>query len=584
MPAQHITMEGQSQVTKVPSAKEYFNLGTYRRSISTTSQEAHNWFNRGLIWSYAFNHDEAALCFEQAITHDPECAMAYWGLAYVLGPNYNKPWSFFDDKERAVNVSRASEALLKGTKLAQKASQVEQALIKALQYRYPEQDDQVKGGFEEWNKSYCDAMEKVHAEFTDDLDVAALHADALMNVTPWDLWDIRTGKPKAGAHTLEAEAVLEKALALENATQHPGILHLYVHFIEMSPTPERGLPCANFLRNLVPDAGHLQHMPSHIDMLCGDYQSAITSNTSAIIADQKFVKSRGAVNFYTLYRAHDLHFRTWAAMYAAQSKIAVETAELLKVAIPEDLLRVESPPMADWLESFLSVNVHVFVRFGLWEDILALTLPKDAELYSTTTAMYLYAKGVAFASLGKIPEAEEQQKLFAAAHRKVPESRTLFNKRCIDILDVAAAMLDGELRYRRGVLAGGEGKEEIETAFLKLKEAVKLEDGLPYDEPWGWMVPARHALGALLLEQQRVEEARVVFEDDLGIGARLPRAMQHPGNVWGLVGLKQCLDRLGRKEDVGLLNELEVKLRAARAGADCEVKVSCFCSIGTDCC
>jgi hypothetical protein len=250
----------------------------------------------------------------------------------------------------------------------------------------------------------------------------------------------------------------------------------------------------------------------------------VSANTAAIAVDEKFRAREGAMNFYTLYRVHNYHFKIYGAMFLGQAQTALETADRLAAAIPEDLLRVEVPPMADWLEGFTAMKVHAAIRFGRWPDIIDAPLPADPGLYCVSTAMMRYAKGVACAASGRIGEAEEHRGQFAAAVERVPESRTIFNNTCRDILAVAGAMLDGEVEYRQG---------HHETAFAGLRRAVELDDGLPYDEPWAWMQPARHAYGALLLEQDRVAEAEAVYRADLGLDGTLARACQHPGNVSG---------------------------------------------------
>jgi tetratricopeptide (TPR) repeat protein len=339
--------------------------------------------------------------------------------------------------------------------------------------------------------------------------------------------------------------------------------------MEMSPTPEAALPAGDLLRGLVPDAGHLRHMPSHLEVLCGDYRRVVGDNTAAIAADEKFRARAGAMNFYTLYRCHNYHFKIYGAMFLGRFKDAVETAEQLEAAVPEDLLRVESPPMADWLEGFLAMRVHVLIRFGRWEDILRLTLPADAELYCVTTAMLRYARGVAFAATGRSEQAERERELFRDAVARVPETRMLFNNTCADILAIAAHMLDGELEYRKG---------KYEAAFAALRRSIELDDGLPYDEPWGWMQPTRHAYGALLLEQGLVEEAEAVYRADLGLDDTLPRPLQHPGNVWALHGLHECLVRLGKQAEAQIVGQ---QLKIATALADVEIEASCFCRLQT---
>ncbi|MFI9047446.1 hypothetical protein [Streptomyces sp. NPDC053427] len=546
---------------------DYFDLGNFARPVSTRSPEAQRWFDRGLVWSFAFHHEEAVRCFGSAAAADPDCAMAYWGVAYALGPNYNKPWEFFDDADLQRTVERAHAAVERAHALCDGATPTERALIEALRERYP--SSHAARDFSVWNASYAEAMRAVYELAPDDLDVATLYADALMNLTPWKLWDLRTGEPAAGARTLEAKAVLERALLTETDTDHPGVLHLYIHLMEMSPTPEKALSVADRLPGLVPDAGHLRHMPSHLDVLCGDYRKVVSGNSDAIRADEKYLRRAGAMNFYTLYRSHNYHFKIYGAMFLGRSRTALETAAQLEASIPEELLRVESPPMADWLEGFLAMRVHVLIRFGRWTDILALPMPSDPVLYCVTTAMLHYARAVAYSATGEIAEAEAERELFRHAAERVPVTRTLFNNTCRDILTIASAMLDGELAYRKG---------EFEEAFTSLERSIELDDNLPYDEPWGWMQPTRHAYGALLLEQGRVEEAEAVYRADLGLDNTLPRSSQHPGNVWALHGFHECLVRLGRTGEARIIAH---QLTMATALADVPVEASCFCRLDT---
>jgi tetratricopeptide (TPR) repeat protein len=545
------------------SEAPYYDLGAYHRPVSTKSNEAQTWFDRGLVCSYAFNHEEAVECFERTTKADADCAMAYFGLAYALGPNYNKPWDLFDGEELGSTVIRTHAAVKKAKAAASNASLVEKALIDALQHRYP--DSKPAPDFNVWNQQYAKAMKAVYTAHPHDLDVATLYADALMNLTPWRLWDIRIGKPSSNAHTTEVKDILERAMTEEGGLLHPGLLHLYIHLMEMSPTPEKAMPYADCLRGLVPDAGHLQHMPSHLDILCGDYRRAIASNMDAIRADERFLARAGPLNFYTLYRCHNYHFRLYAALFAGQSKIALETCDWIESTVPEELLHVKSPPMADWLEAFHGMRVHALVRFGFWRQLIELPFPEDRDLYCVTIALIHYGKGIAHAAVGNTELAEKEQNNLRDAITRVKKSRTLFNNACTDIVAIAELMLRGEIEYRR---------RKFDDAFTHLVKAISLDDSLPYDEPWGWMQPPRHAYGALLLERVHVEKACDVYEADLGFNDSLPRPMRHPNNVWALHGYHECLLRLGRTAEARVVKP---QLDFALAMADIPINSSCFC-------
>jgi tetratricopeptide (TPR) repeat protein len=545
----------------------YYDLGSFSWSVTTAHRDAQVWFNRGMAWCYGFNHEEAIACFERALELDPECAMAHWGIAYAIGPNYNKPWAAFDDEDKRKSLDRALTSSAAAAGAATGASEVEQALIGALAKRYPAKPPE---DFGPWHDAYADAMRAVHRTHGDDLDVCALLAEALMNRTPWQLWDLATGKPAEGADTLEAAKVLEAAfrkLDAKSANRHPGLLHMYIHLMEMSPHPERALKAGDALVDLIPDAGHLIHMPTHIDVLCGQYHDVVTRNAAAIVADRKFLERAGPMNFYSAYRCHNYHFKVYGAMFLGQYAPAIETAEDMVRTLPAELLRTGSPPMADWLEGFVPIKQHVLIRFGKWKEILEQPLPEDQDLYCVTTAMMRYARTVALASTGEVDAAGAEREAFLAARERVPGTRMLFNNTCLDILRIAEAMMTGELEYRRG---------NHEEAFAQLRRAVELDDGLPYDEPWGWMQPTRHALGALLMEQGRFAEAEAIYRADLGLDGTLRRACQHPDNVWSLHGLYECLARRGERVEAPLIKQ---RLDLALARTDVPVKASCFCRL-----
>lgn len=543
----------------------YYDLGTYHRTVSTTSPDAQLWFDRGLIWCYGFHHEEAITCFKKVTGIDPECVMAYWGIAYALGPNYNKPWEAFSEADLSQSLEQAHAATQMALARLSGASEVEQALTQALAHRYPSPTPAEDCNI--WNDAYANAMRDVYQSFPDDPDVSTLFAEALMNRTAWALWNLQTGEPAEGADTQEAMDVLEKAMEQSSDNPHPGLLHLYIHLMEMSPHPERALRVADALRDLVPDAGHLQHMPTHIDVLCGDYQAVVTSNTKAIAADRNYLEREGPINFYSLYRCHNYHFKLYGAMFLGQSQTALNAADEMIATLTEELLQVEVPPMADWLEGFVPMKQHVLIRFGRWQDIIDQPLPHNSELFCVTTAMIHYAKAIAHATLGDVESAAAEQQNFEAAVKRVPDTRYVFNNTCLDILAVAAEMVSGELEYRKG---------NFDAAFAHLRKSVELDDNLPYDEPWAWMQPTRHALGALLLEQGRVEEAEAVYRADLGLDTTLSRACQHPDNVWSLHGFHECLLRLNKTDEARMI-KLRLDLAAARA--DVPIQSSCYCRL-----
>ena len=544
---------------------DYFDLGVYSCPVTTKSAEAQLWFDRGLNWTFGYNHDEAVVCFEKAVAADPNCAMAHWGIAYAAGPNYNMPWHLFDEVGRAKALAKAYDATQVALANAEQANEIEQALIRALPARYPQReliDDQSP-----WNDAFTNAMREVLKQHPDNLEVRTILAEAMLNRTPWKMWDLKTGAPAADADTLECEEILDFALESDHrAMTHPGLLHLYVHLMEMSPYPEKALKAGDALRTLVPDAGHLVHMPTHIDVLCGHYQNVVHWNDAATHADLKYYEKEGPYGIYSGYRLHNYHFVIYGALFLGQFEPAMAAIRGMAATTPQDMLAMESPPMADFFESYLAMEPHVMVRFGKWQEALEMPLPEDQKLHCTLTANIHYAKGVAHAALGNVAAAEAEEQLFLEAKARVPKSRLLHNNRVNDLLEIATYMLRGEIAYR---------KEEYDDAFTALRRSVELDDNLPYDEPWGWMQPTRHALGALLFEQGRLDEAEAVFREDLGLGGELSRASIHPDNVWALKGLHDCL--AGRGENIEIV-QIKQRLDLANARADRAAAAPCFCA------
>ncbi|WWC70506.1 uncharacterized protein I206_104457 [Kwoniella pini CBS 10737] len=544
-----------------PSNGPYpYKLGTYSRSIQTASRECQVWFDRGLLWSYGFHHEEAARCFRRALDLDPGCAMAYWGIAYAAGPNYNRPWKMFNEEELKRLLTKCHSAGSKALEYA--TDSLEIALAQAILARYP-LDEQ--GNPTAWNLAYSDRMAEVYQEFGDDLDVIALYADSLMAIAPWQLWDLQTGAPREDSRTSQIQSVLEKALRNPSSNTHPGILHMYIHLMELSPTPERAIPAADHLRGLCPDSGHLNHMPGHIDLLIGDYRRAISTNLQAIKGDEKNNYEGATTEFYYLYRLHNYAFVIYAAMLNGQFSIAQETLDKLETHLTDDLYRRIDPPLINFIEGSKSYRVHLLVRFGKWQDILNLPFPDDREFYCVTTTILHYARGVAFSVLGDLDNASKEQSLFRQSRKKVPSTRYNFRNSWQDILNIAETMLGGELEYRRG---------NYEHAFEQLRQSIYYCDNMIYSEPWAWMQPPRHAYAALQLEQGNLEEAAKVYAEDLGFSDTLPRAVRHLNNVWALHGYHECLKRLGRTQEARMI---EPQLGLALAVADVPIESSCFC-------
>ncbi|GFF82896.1 hypothetical protein IFM47457_05960 [Aspergillus lentulus] len=461
--------------------------------------------------------------------------MALWGIAYAAGPNYNKAWRYFAPEDLRSSVKRANDALARAAKLSDQASPVERALIEAITARFPP-TDKIPDDLSYLDRAYADAMRPVYEKFGDDPDVAALFADALMCITPRGLWDLDTGKP-TGDHTVEARRAIELALKRPDGYNHPALCHLHIHMLEMSPFPELALPAADRLRGLVPDGSHMLHMPTHIDVAVGDYRRSVDSNHEAIVADDKYFAREDASIQYTAYRVHYICAKLYAAMMSGRFTDAMSAAEKLEQVIDAKLLSPSRP----WRTS-------------------------DRSVHCVTTASILYARGLALSALGHIPEAEAVQKEFEAARAAVPTSR-LNSIPCkeVDVLGVASAMLAGELEYRKG---------NYDTAFSTLRRAIELEDALPYSDPPPWMQPVRHALGGLLLEQNRVGEAEVVFREDLGMARDFPRRRAKLNNVWGLHGLYECFTRSGKIEEALFI---QASRDIALASADVPVTTSCYC-------
>ena len=550
-----------------------FDLGSHSRTISTRSAEAQRWFDLGLNWCFGFNHEEGVKCFETALEHDPDCMMAHWGVAYGSGPFYNLVWRDLGAKEAAAATARGHSHILQARELSHKATAIENGFVEALASRFQKPHAVSPEEFDRWDDDYAAAMRRLHYRFPDDHDVMALLVEALITRTPRRLWDVRTGHPAVGSDAIEALAVCERSIALSDAAgrnQHPAIVHMHIHTVEMSNQPERAMASADALATLCPDAGHMNHMPGHIYVLCGDYERARQVSERAIAADDKYADYAGSMNFYVTARCHDLHLMMFTCMFLGQYRAARAAAEKLRAILTRDILTVaDRPKLAMQSEGYYAMSLHVLVRFGRWQEIIDSPLPDDPGLFLVSTAMHHYARGVAYASLKAIAQAERERGLFQASLARIPPSRRFLSNPALAILAVAEAMLNGELEYHKG---------NYEVAFGQLRQAVHLDDNLSFTEPWAWMHPPRHALAALLMEQGQHAEAEEIYRDDLGLSGRVQRCTQHPDNVWALHGLVECLERRGPLEELGVLRG---KLAAAQARADVPITSSCLCRLIT---
>lgn len=546
-----------------------FNLGSHTRTISTAAPEAQRWFNLGLNWCFAFNRSEGVKCFAKAIEYDPECVMAHWGIAYGYGPFYNMTWRDHGEEEANTATRTAYEHIQKARALAHRATELENWLVETQGRRVQKPHSVHPEQFDRWDDDYAAELRRVYHQHRDDHDVAALLVEALIVRTPRRLWNLKTGLPAKNSDVIEALEVCERAIGRAERTglkPHPAIVHLHIHVLETSNEPERAMASATALATMCPDAGHMNHMPAHVHVLCGEYQKAKIASARAIAANDIYLDYAGALTPYTTACAHDLLLMMHACMFMGRYEDSIAAANKLRGMISKQVLGVKGRPrFVSSLEGYYSMGVHATVRFGRWQEIIDAPLPDDPELYPVSTAMIHYAKGVAHASLKQFRDADRERQLFHDSLRRIPAQRKVFNNTARSILAVGEKMLDGELEYHKG---------NHELGYAHLREAVDRDDNLEYIEPWAWMHPPRHALAALLAEQGHYGEAEQVCRDDLGLSGRIQRCAQHPDNVWALHGLAECLRQRGEVEELAVVQR---KLASAMALADVPIMSSCMC-------
>jgi tetratricopeptide (TPR) repeat protein len=559
---------------------DHFDLGDYRRTVSTRSAETQRWFDIGLNWCYGFNHEEGIKCFEKALEFDPRCAMAHWGIAYGAGPFYNLTWKEHGETEANRATKRCFDHVQLARSNAAHASDVERRLIEALACRFQKPHGVPPPEFEQWDDAYAAEMRRVYYSFPDDRDVMALLVEALMMRTVRRLWDLRTGAPAPNSDVVEALQVCERSIKLAEEAgvqQHPAIVHLHIHLLEMSTMPERGMRSADLLGTMCPDAGHMNHMPGHIYVLCGEYEKAKVASEKAVRANDMYLAYADAPTYYLLGCCHDLHLMMFTCMFLGQYAPALWAADKVRSLVTRNVVSIpDRPKLTQTVEGYHAMKSHVLVRFGRWQEIVDEPMADEPELYVLTTAMQHYAKGVAHATLRDFAKAELHRELFHRHLARIPPERRFLSNPTRDSLAIGAALLDGELAYHKG---------HHDQAYAHLRHAVELDDNLSYSEPWAWMHPPRHALAALLLDQGHRDEAEQVYRDDLGLSGKVQRCAQHPNNVWALHGLVECLKLRGETEE---LLALQARLAAALAKADIPISSSCLCRTsaqsGRSCC
>ena len=525
--AQHHPAATQSQPVTMMAG-----YGDLHHPVTTSSPEAQKFFDQGLRLIYAFNHDEAARSFQHAAELDPKMAMAYWGIAEAVGPNYNDP----ADLDRFL---KAHAAIQKAQELAAGASPSEQAYIAAMAKRFPAD---ARSDLRQAAGAYHDAMRDLVRQFPDDLDAAALFAESGMVLHPWGLWHL-DGTPEAG--TEEIVATLESVLKRD--PNHVGAIHYYIHAVEASPHPERALAAANRLAAMVPAAGHLVHMPAHVYIRTGDWAAAIATNEKAAAADRAYIEASGAQGIYpAMYYSHNLHFIAICAAIDGDYADARKASDRLAAHVGP--LVQAMPP----LEGFMTVPMAVDLRFRQWDRILALPAPDSAM--KTTTVFWHYARGMAFAAQGKLSQAEAEQKIVAAAEAATSPDAIFampFNNKTKTILLIASNTLAARIAIVR---------HDPAAAVPLLRQAVAAQDSLKYSEPPDWPFPVRETLGAALLLQGDNTAAEKVFREDLDRNPRNPRS---------LFGLREALKAQGRDYDARFVDK---QFRAAWKGAALKVE------------
>jgi tetratricopeptide (TPR) repeat protein len=517
----------QAAAPGMPVAPRLLNLGVHTFPVTTKSRRAQTFINQGVNLAYGFNHAEAARAFAEAARLDPNCPMAYWGHALVLGPNINAPMTPEDEP-------KAYELVKKAIALKPRATRRERAYIDALAARYTGKPDDRKQA----DKAFAEAMRTVVRTYPADLDAKTIFAESLMDLRPWNYWT-RDGQPYE--ETAEIQSALEQVLAKNK--NHPGALHYWVHLWEPTDTPERAEAEADRLLPLMPGVGHVVHMPAHIYMRVGRHSDVVTSNQAAVKADEDYITQCRAQGIYPLaYYPHNIHFIWMGATASGQRAVALDAARKVASSIPQEALG--TVPI---LQGFLVVPYWAMVRFGQWSDILADKGPRHDTTF--TRGAWRYARAMAFIATDKLDEAGSE----LTELKKILEDHSLkgqvtfSNNTGHAILRIAPEVIAGEIAAKR---------KEWDKAILHLDRAIRYEDALIYQEPPDWHAPVRHNLGAVLMDAGRPDEAEAVYWEDL---------RKNPGNVWSLYGLQQAMKAQGRNDDAA---RVEARFKKAWKGGD----------------
>ncbi len=542
-----ITLGGCATLSKTPTLPAYGaigkpqvfeGMGPHARRITTDSPQAQEYFNQGLNWLYAFNHDEAVRSFTKAAELDSECALAWWGVAYAQGPNYNDP--MMTEKRSTA----AWEALQNALAQIENTTPVERGLIEALTHRYASPAPKER---EELNKTFADVMEKLWAQYPNDSDIGTLYAESMMVQYPWELYT-KDGQP-AREETLKIVAVLEQVMAKD--TYNPGANHLYIHAVEPSDDKDRGVVVADRLSDLVPGAGHLQHMPSHIYVQVGMWERAIEQNEKAMKCDDQYRSLSPEQFMQHGYMLHNSHMLAFSAMMIGREREAMAAARDMWEDLPEEVLRLAGP----FFDPYMCSIYDVQKRFGRWDQILA--EPAPPKHLPFTTAVWRAHRAVAYAAKKDFENAEREQTAFRLAMKAIPEKPMWETYgTAVKFLLVSELFIDGEIALQKG---------NWEKAANLLEDAAVIEDALGYGEPPMWLQPVRHTLGAVYLQSGRFADAERVYREDLA---------KWRGNGWSLYGLSRALEKQGKTDE-----SLVVKKKYDRVwvNADEQIKTSCKC-------